>query len=88
MARDRKASAQRVNGGFTVRAPKPKDMGGHYELFVHDTGKIDGLPGTDDDIVLLFVADAEIRAEGWPSVADRMMRENSGILYGHGDPHY
>lgn len=83
----RKASATRDGGGFQVRIPRPRDTD-FYELYVHDDGKIDGLPGTDDDVVLLFVAESEISAEGWPSVAKQMMRVNDRILHEHGNPHY
>ena len=67
----RKASARRVNGGFQVRVPCPQT--GEYDLFVHDTGEIEGLTGTDDDLVIMLVANAEITAEGWPSVAKRIL---------------
>lgn len=77
MARNRKAGAQRVSNGFRVRVARtanPAD--GVYELFVYDNGEITGLPGTEDDVVLIMLADTEIRAEGWPSVADKLMRRH------------
>lgn len=63
----RKASARRDGGGFQVRVPKSGTTD-FYELYVHDDGRIDGLTGTDEDRVLIYVAEAEIRSEGWPSV--------------------
>lgn len=75
MSRKRKARAQRVDNGFEVRVARtanPAD--GDYILRVSDTGEIDGLPGTEDDVVLVLLADVEIRNEGFPSVADNLMR--------------
>lgn len=68
----RKASAQRVDGGFQVRVPRPQT--GEYELFVHDTGAIEGLTGTRADVVIIMLVSVEIDAEGWPSLATRILR--------------
>lgn len=70
----RKASATRDGNGFQVRVPRPHGTD-FYELYVHDDGKIDGLPGTtNEDWVLIYVAEAEIRAEGWPSVGAALLK--------------
>lgn len=83
----RRASATRNGDGFDVQVPRPGGTG-LYTLRVHDSGKVDGLPGTDDDVVVLYVTEAEIRAEGWPSIATKMMRENSATLRRYGYPHH
>lgn len=79
MAHRNKASACRDGNGFKVFVPKAGGRGMH-ELYVHDDGRVDGLPGeADEDAVLVYVAEAEIRAEGWPSVGAAALKRHGFI---------
>lgn len=75
MARNRRAVAKQTAHGFEVHVQRTENpRGGFHVLHVRSNGEVFGLPGNSDDRVLVLLADVEIRAAGWPSIANRMLR--------------
>lgn len=75
MSRNRKTHATRTGNGFEVSVQRTADpRNGFYLVHVRESGEVSGLPGGTDDRVIVLLADAEIRAAGYPQLADRMLR--------------